>query len=1107
MDGFGAKFRVGALAAGFLWLMTAALFKLLKPVPNGCVMTYMYPTYIPITTPANVSSDKYGLFLYHEGWKKIDFAEHLKKLNGVPVLFIPGNGGSYKQVRSLAAESARAYQGGPFEPSFYQEATLLPVDAGKEFMEESDDFAFPSQYVRMLDWFAVDLEGEHSAMDGRILEEHTEYVVYAIHRILDQYRESRDSRSKDGAEGSENLPTSVILVGHSMGGFVARAALVHPHLRNSAVETIVTLSSPHQSPPIALQPSLGQFFSQVNEGWRKGYEATTTHSGRLVSAPSFSRVVVVSISGGIHDYQVRSKLASLDGIVPSSHGFMVGSSGMKNVWLSMEHQTILWCNQLVVQLSHTLLNLVNPETGQPFPSVKKRLLVFVRMLQSGLPQNFKLLEHMRSSPVKDFPTKNEKDDTGEGSQLRHLYSCSPSLHWTDDGLEKDIYVQSSSVTILAMDGKRRWLDIRKLGLDGKGHFIFVTNLIPCSGVRIHLWPERSKTLSEAEVSSHKKILEVTTQMIQIPAGPAPRQIEPGSQTEQAPPSAVLQLSPEEMHGFRFLTISVAPSPTISGRPPPAASMAVGQFFNPKDGQRKFSPGFSVRTIYAEEEMFLKEDHPLALNLSFSLSLGLFPINFSLRTVGCGIKTSGDQAGVDQSSLCKLRCFPPVALAWDAVSGLHIIPNLYSEAIVVDSSPAMWVSNPVSERTTILLLVDPHCSYKLNFAVSLTAAASRFLLLYSSQICGFMVAVILFALMRQADAWELDLSMPSLITAVELNLRLPLPLLLLSVLPISVSLLLSLLRSQPITPVASFVGVSTVCYLVANGSVILVILISYFVLYAAATVQVFIKKRWQAWEENPRLTYLRRLLGFSSVFFQLRLVRIIRNSPNLVVAIVTIPVICFIHPALGLMFLILSHALHCHAALCSNSQRKEFYDSRTNGISSLPAKASGVFGPLLPLDENSSSSPNSARSYGDSQLEIFNYQHGVLILHVLATLMFIPSLVAWLQRIGLGQRFPWFADSALCVGVLFHGLCGTSPDISSLSSPLPRLFGREIGLSLVYLLAGYYSFLSALALAPYRVFYAMASIGILSFAATLISSRNRHKGDAACRTRRRHSHKH
>jgi GPI inositol-deacylase len=78
----------------------------------------------------------------------------------------------------LAAESFRAYQNGPLEPTFYQEAaTTLSED-------ELNEFAVPSRYGRMLDWFAVDLEGEHSAMDGRILEEHTEYVVYAIHRVM-----------------------------------------------------------------------------------------------------------------------------------------------------------------------------------------------------------------------------------------------------------------------------------------------------------------------------------------------------------------------------------------------------------------------------------------------------------------------------------------------------------------------------------------------------------------------------------------------------------------------------------------------------------------------------------------------------------------------------------------------------------------------------------------------------------------------------------------------------------------------------------------------------------------------------------------------------------
>ncbi|KAI7991069.1 hypothetical protein LOK49_LG12G00356, partial [Camellia lanceoleosa] len=37
-----------------------------------------------------------------------------------------------------------------------------------------------------------------------------------------------------------------------------------------------------------------------------------------------------------------------------------------------------------------------------------------------------------------------------------------NVRWTDDGLERDLYIQTSTVTVLAMDGRRRWLDIKKL---------------------------------------------------------------------------------------------------------------------------------------------------------------------------------------------------------------------------------------------------------------------------------------------------------------------------------------------------------------------------------------------------------------------------------------------------------------------------------------------------------------------------------------------------------------------------------------------------------------------------------------------------------------------
>ncbi|GAY48375.1 hypothetical protein CUMW_111170 [Citrus unshiu] len=1017
MEGFRAKLRVATTVILALWIGIAALYSLLKPISNGCVMTYMYPTYIPISSTEGASSSaRYALYLYHEGWKKIDFEEHLKQLNGVP-------------VRSLAAESDRAYQGGPLEHSFYQEASLTLEEGGVNI--DASIFHSSNQYTRRLDWFAVDLEGEHSAMDGQILEEHAEYVVYAIHRILDQYRESQDAREREGAATSGSLPKSVILVGHSVGGFVARAAIIHPLLRKSAVETVLTLSSPHQSPPLALQPSLGNYFARVNDEWRKGYEAHTTPTGHRVSNSRLSHVVVVSISAGYHDYQVRSKIESLDGIVPPTHGFMISSTGMKNVWLSMEHQAILWCNQLVVQVSHTLLSLIDSRTGQPFLDTRQRLAMFSRMLRSGTPQSFNWMmqSHLfhQSTPAS---IKDAKD--AAGSQAPSSSSC--TVQWSAEGLDKDLYIQTATVTVLAMDGKRRWLDIQKLGANGKDHFIFVTNLAPCTGVRIHLWPEKGK--STTDLPGSKRILEVTSKMVHIPSRAAPRQLEPGSQTEQAPPSAVFQLGPEDMRGFRFLTISVAPTPTISGRPPPAVSMAVGQFFNPQEGEREFSPQSMLLSAYSPKDLFLKEDHPLVFNLTFAISLGLLPITLSLRTASCGIQNSGfanEEAGdIEHSRLCKMRCFPPVALAWDPTSGLYVFPNLFSETIIIDSSPALWSYSQGSEKTIVVLLVDPHCSYKTSVSVSVTAAASRFLLLYGSQIAGLSVAVVFFALMRQAYAWDYYLPMPSMLTVVEYNLQMPFPFLLLAILPILVSLFHSFLMSQPFPPIMSFAVVSLICYVLANGLIALLILVSQLVFYVTATAHVFIKT--------------------------------------------------------------------------SHAWRKELYDYNTNnnGRSKLRYTRERRFSPNLPLDDCSSSSPDSSKTFGDTQLEIFHHRHGLLILHLLASLMFVPSLMAWFQRISMGHSFPWFLDSVLCIGVILHGTVISKPEYNYLVS-FPGILGQELRLNSIYLLAGYYSFLSGLALAPYRVFYAMAAIGVISLASKIIKEKYG-KGEPRFGGRK-HSHRH
>lgn len=111
-----------------------------------------------------------------------------------------------------------------------------------------------------------------------------------------------------------------------------------------------------------------------------------------------------------------------------------------------------------------------------------------------------------------------------------------------------------------------------------------------------------------------------------------------------------------------------------------------------------------------------------------------------------------------------------------------------------------------------------------------------------QIAGFSFAVIFFALMRQAHAWEHDFSIPSMLSAVESNLRMPFPFSYLAIAPVFLSLFLSILLSQPLPSFLSFTIVSVICYLLANGFAIVLILIPQLVFYGAAVVHIFIKTR-------------------------------------------------------------------------------------------------------------------------------------------------------------------------------------------------------------------------------------------------------------------------
>jgi hypothetical protein len=65
------------------------------------------------------------------------------------------------QMRSMGAESDRAYNGGPLPSNFYQQSSFTPLEAGSEGLAITDvlaDVTVEGQYANHLDWFAIDLE-------------------------------------------------------------------------------------------------------------------------------------------------------------------------------------------------------------------------------------------------------------------------------------------------------------------------------------------------------------------------------------------------------------------------------------------------------------------------------------------------------------------------------------------------------------------------------------------------------------------------------------------------------------------------------------------------------------------------------------------------------------------------------------------------------------------------------------------------------------------------------------------------------------------------------------------------------------------------------------
>ena len=211
------------------------------------------------------------------------------------VLFVPGSGGDHEQVASIA-----------------QVAHLSPGGRAVHFYT-----------------LGVELT---SALDGDVLLAHAAFVVRAIRLIERQYPTN---------------PPGITLVAHSMGGIAALTALqeLFHSPESASVAALIGIGVPFRRSPIAASASLEDMYRHLHGFWRNLNVTNSTP-------------VVASIWAGSGDWQVPADSASLHGVLsPAAVGVSMAADEVAAVGTSTDHESLLWCNQLVRAVARALLAL------------------------------------------------------------------------------------------------------------------------------------------------------------------------------------------------------------------------------------------------------------------------------------------------------------------------------------------------------------------------------------------------------------------------------------------------------------------------------------------------------------------------------------------------------------------------------------------------------------------------------------------------------------------------------------------------------------------------------------------------------------------------------
>ncbi|KZT24547.1 PGAP1-domain-containing protein [Neolentinus lepideus HHB14362 ss-1] len=286
---------LGLLSVALTWVFYKAASETSSVLcPQGCRMSWMSPSYVlqdKFDKSWTRLSRRYSLWLYREvGWDS-------HELQGAPVLFIPGNAGSSHQVRSIASSGTRQYFASP--------------------SVTSPDFL--ARRVKPLDFFALEFNEDLSAFHGPTLMAQTSYAHAAITYILSLYPRN----------------TSIIVLGHSMGGVVSTSLLPDPR-----ISAIITMSTPHTLPP-------ARFDRRIEDIYMKNTD---------VLENDFTPIL--SLCGGAIDMQIPSEACILPlGKGEDVYRRTVFTTALEGAWTGVGHLAMVWCHQVRWRVARAALEI------------------------------------------------------------------------------------------------------------------------------------------------------------------------------------------------------------------------------------------------------------------------------------------------------------------------------------------------------------------------------------------------------------------------------------------------------------------------------------------------------------------------------------------------------------------------------------------------------------------------------------------------------------------------------------------------------------------------------------------------------------------------------